>query len=113
MPYVRSTEACYINKDFVEQLGYEIPDILTWDFIWEVCRAATAKNEDGTFRLNGQTKMLPLIYKSTDNMMISYLRQKGAGYSTEAGDIELFNDDTKEFLKTIRDATADGSFSSL
>ena len=32
IPYMRSTEACYINKDFVEALGYEVPDVLTWDF---------------------------------------------------------------------------------
>ena len=36
LPYMRSTEACYINKTYVEALGYEVPDILTWDFIWEV-----------------------------------------------------------------------------
>lgn len=36
LPYMRSTEACYINQDYVEQLGYTVPDVLTWDFIWEV-----------------------------------------------------------------------------
>ena len=62
LPYMRSTEACYINKDFVEKLGYTLPEKLTWDFIWEVSEAAMAKNEDGTFRVNGQAVMIPFIY---------------------------------------------------
>ena len=50
VPYMRSTEACYINKDYVEALGYTLPETLTWDFIWEVSEAATAKNADGHLR---------------------------------------------------------------
>ena len=49
IPFMRSTEACYINKTYVEALGYELPDILTWDFVWEVSEAAMQKNADGTF----------------------------------------------------------------
>ena len=29
--------------------------------------------------------MIPFIYKSTDNMLIQMLRQKGAGYSDQRG----------------------------
>ena len=32
LPYMRSTEACYVNKDYVEQLGFTLPEVLTWDF---------------------------------------------------------------------------------
>ena len=81
LPYMRSTEVCYINKTFVEKLGYKLPDVLTWDFIWEVSEAATKKNADGTYAVNGQQVMIPFIYKSTDNMMIQMLRQCGGGYS--------------------------------
>lgn len=101
VPFMRSTEACYINKDYVEKLGYEVPDILTWDFIWEVSEAAMKKNSDGTYSLNGQKTMIPFIYKSTDNMMISMLKQQNAGYSTSDGEILIFNDTTKEILNTI------------
>ncbi len=59
LPYMRSTEACYINKTYVEELGYTLPDTLTWDFIWEVSEAATQKNADGTYMLNGQEVMDP------------------------------------------------------
>ena len=101
LPYMRSTEACYVNKTYVEKLGYELPDILTWDFVWEVSEAAMEKDADGKFVVNGQNVMIPFIYKSTDNMMIQMLRQKGYGYSDESGEILLFNDDTASLLKTI------------
>ena len=42
--------------------------------------------------------LIPFIYKSTDNMMIQMLRQLDAGYSTDNGEIQLFNDTTKELL---------------
>ena len=110
VPYMRSTEACYVNKTYVEKLGYEVPDVLTWEFIWEVSQAATEKNADGTFKVNGQQVLLPFIYKSTDNMMISYLKQADAGYSNALGNIAIFNDTTRDFLRTVRDNTAAGAF---
>ena len=113
VPYMRSTEACYINRTYVEALGYTLPEVLTWDFIWEVSDAAAQKNADGTFLLNGQEVMIPFIYKSTDNMMIQMLRQKGAGYSTDAGDVQIFNDTTEELLYTIAEHTGSGAFSTF
>jgi len=98
---MRSTEACYVNKTYVEALGFTLPDTLTWDFIWQVCAAAVRQSEDGTFLINGQKVMIPFIYKSTDNMMISMLQQENAGYSTAAGEIQLFNDTTTRLLGDI------------
>ncbi|MDR1065799.1 MAG: extracellular solute-binding protein, partial [Oscillospiraceae bacterium] len=113
VPFMRSTEACYINKTFVEALGYTLPDALTWDFIWEVSEAATAKAGDGAFLLNGQNVMIPFIYKSTDNMMIQQLRQSGAGYSTAAGEILLFQDDTAKLLGAVAEHAKSGAFSTF
>ena len=113
IPYMRSTEACYVNKTFVEKLGYTLPETLTWDFVWEVSEAAMAKDAAGNFKLNGQKVMIPFIYKSTDNMMIQMLRQKGAGYSTAAGEIEIFNDTTMELLYTIAEHVKNGAFSTF
>ncbi|MBO4281190.1 MAG: extracellular solute-binding protein [Lachnospiraceae bacterium] len=101
LPYMRSTEALYINKDLVTKLGYDIPDIPTWDYIWEVSEAAMKKDENGVFLVNGQTTLIPFIYKSTDNMMISMLKQKNAPYSDSEGHVLLFNDTTKEILYSI------------
>ncbi len=113
VPYMRSTEACYVNKTFVEKLGYTLPDTLTWDFIWEVSEAAMAQDDDGNYLVNGQKVLIPFIYKSTDNMMIQMLRQLDAGYSTEDGDILLFNDTTKELLYSIAEHSATGAFSTF
>lgn len=103
IPYMRSTEACYINKTYVEALGFTLPDKLTWDFIWEVCEKAMEQDADGNFKINGQKILIPFIYKSTDNMMIQMLKQKGAGYSTDEGEILIFNDTTKELLGELAD----------
>ena len=110
LPYMRSTEACYVNKTYVEALGFTLPeDTLTWDFVWQVSEAAAAtKGNDGVYGVNGQEVLLPFIYKSTDNMMIQMLRQLDAGYSTASGDIQLFNDTTKTLLLDIADHTAGG-----
>lgn len=113
MPFMRSTEACYVNKTFVEALGYTLPETLTWDFVWEVSEAAMKKNADGTFALNGQKTMIPFIYKSTDNMMISMLKQKNAGYSTDDAEILIFNDTTKELLYEIAEHAETRSFSTF
>ena len=113
MPFMRSTEALYINKTYVEALGYEVPDILTWDFVWEVSNAALEKDESGLYKVNGQSVMIPFIYKSTDNMMIQMLRQHGAGYSTAKGEIEIFNDTTRELLKVVAKNTKSGAFSTF
>lgn len=113
LPFMRSTEVCYVNKTYVEALGYELPEVMTWDFIWEVSDAATAKDDQGNFLVNGQQVMIPFIYKSTDNMMIQMLRQRDAGYSTEEGEIRIFNDTTTELLRNVADHVRKGAFSTF
>ena len=111
IPYMRSTEAVYVNKTFVEKLGYTLPETLTWDFVWEVADAAAAKDENGNYLVNGQKVMIPFLYKSTDNMMIQMLRQLDAGYSTAEGEVLLFNDTTEELLQTVAEHVEREAFS--
>lgn len=106
MPFMRSSEALYINKDYVESLGYTVPDIPTWDWVFEVSEYALTKNEPGH-------ELIPFIYKSEDNMMIQMLKQKGGEYSTSNGDVKLFNDTTKEILEYIRPHATSRAFSSF
>ena len=113
VPYMRSSEVCYINKTFVERLGYTLPEKLTWDFLWEVSEAAMEMERDDTFRVNRQKVMVPFIYKSTDNMMITMLKQKAAGYSNSAGEIEIFNDTTKDILYTVAEHGKSRAFSTF
>ena len=113
LPFMRSTEACYINKTYVEKLGFTIPETLTWDFIWQVCEAAMAKDADGKYLVNGQETLIPFIYKSTDNMMIQMVEQKGTGYSNANGDNLLFNNDTANLLLEIAGHAKDREFSTF
>ena len=113
IPYMRSTEACYVNKTMLESLGYELPEVLTWDFVWEASEAATRKNPDGSFALNGQMVMKPFIYKSSDNMMIQMLRQLDAPYSTESGEILIFNDTTRSLLLEVSEHASHGAFTTF
>ena len=113
IPYMRSTEACYINKTYVEKLGYEVPEVLTWDFVWEVSEAAMAQDAEGNYLLNGQKTMIPFIYKSTDNMMIQMLKQLDAGYSTALGEIQIFQDTTQDLLLEVAEHAKTGAFSTF
>ena len=113
LPFMRSTEACYVNKTYVEKLGFVLPDTLTWDFIFLVSQKAMEKNDDGTFKVNGKNVLIPFIYKSTDNMMIHMLKQLNAPYSNENGDILIFSDETKELLYSISDYASSRSFSTF
>ena len=113
LPFMRSTEACYVNQTYVEKLGFTLPETLTWDFVWKVSEAAMEKNRDGTYKVNGQKVMIPFLYKSTDNMMIQMLRQKGAGYSTDEGKVELFNGTTEDLLMRIGKYAKSGVFSTF
>lgn len=82
-------------------------------FVWEVSEAAMAQNADGTYKVNDQNVLIPFIDKSTDNMMIEMLKQKNAGYSTDSGEIQLFNDTTASLLDTIAEHVKTGAFSTF
>ena len=117
IPFMRSTEACYVNVDLVKKLGFDMPDVLTWDFVWQVCDKAiepVGKNEAGEdVYINGDTVLIPFLYKSSDNMMIQYLAQAGADYSTENGEILLFNDTSLELVSTLADKAKSGAFTTF
>lgn len=113
LPYMRSTEACYVNRTLVERLGYELPPVMTWDFIWEVSEAALARKADGTYAVNGQSVLIPFIYKSTDNMMIQLLAQADLPYSDAAGQILMFTDETQDILEEIAEHARSRAFSTF
>ncbi len=113
MPFMRSTEVCYVNKTYVEALGFTLPETLTWDFIWQVSEKAMEQDAEGNYLVNGQKILIPVIYKSTDNMMIQMLRQQNAGYSTADGQIQIFNDTTFDLLNTVAQQAGKGIFSTF
>ena len=114
LPFMRSTEALYINKDYVEELGFEIPDILTWDYVFEICQKAYDEKQKEISENPSADKILyPLIYKSTDNWFITYAKQKNIPYTNNNGEILLFNDKTNEYLQDLNSKFRSGLFSTF
>ena len=113
LPFMRSSEALYMNATYIEELGYEIPEIVSWDFIWEVSKAAMAKDESGNYLINQQNIMIPVIYKSTDNMMIQMLKQLDAPYANEKAEILIFNDTVKKLLLELSAKVEEKLFSTF
>ena len=72
-----------------------------------------AQDEEGNFLVNGQKVLIPFMYKSTDNMMIQMLKQVGGAYSTARGEIEIFNDTTKELLYDLAEHSATKCFNTF
>lgn len=93
LPFMRSSEACYVNVDLVESLGFTMPEILTWDFVWSVCKKGKEVYPNRDF--------IPLIYKSTDNMAIQLCKQYGIPYSDEEGHILIFNNQMTDLLMEL------------
>ena len=76
LPFMRSTEALYYNKDYVKEvaswLGYDaIPEVITWDFVWEISEAALAKNEDGTYY--SESSLFPGVIGICNEKDLKYL----------------------------------------
>lgn len=114
LPFMRSTEALYINKDYVEKLGMTIPDIPTWDYIWEVCqKAVDAKKEELIENPSADKILYPLIYKSSDNWFITYAKQKNIPYTSNNGEVLMFNDKTTEALLDLNEKYNAGLFSTF
>lgn len=113
LPFMRSTEVLYINKDYVNWLGYDIPEVMTWDYVFEICASAYQKRKEGLSPFRTLTnekeiksdcnKFFPFIYKSVDNQIITMLEQKGYPYSDSNANILMFNDQTKEILQYLAD----------
>ena len=98
LPFVRSSEALYINKQYVEKLGKSIPDVPTWDWVWDVANAAClAKKEELQNDSSKDRVLYPFIYKSVDNWFISYFKQKGWDYTFD-NKAKFLNNQTADFL---------------
>lgn len=93
LPFMRSTECLYVNKTWLEEHGFEIPEneIFSWDYIWEICEKAVEIDKN----------MIPLIYKSSDNFFIELAYQYGNDYTTEDGQILFANDENKQMIADL------------
>lgn len=104
LPFMRSTEALYVNKTYLLENGFSIPEVFTWDYIWEVCKYAKEKAE-----VENKT-MIPLIYKSTDNMFIQLCKQNDYGYTTDNGKVLFLSEEVNQMLLDLADPIDNGYF---
>ncbi len=102
LPFMRSTECLYVNKTWLIDHGFEIPEnnIFSWDYIWEICRKAYEIDKD----------MIPLIYKSSDNFFIELAYQNNYGYTDADGNILFSNDDNKKMVQNLNDLYKENLF---
>ncbi|MDE5856559.1 MAG: extracellular solute-binding protein [Anaeroplasmataceae bacterium] len=104
LPFMRSTEALYVNKTYLEENGFSIPEVFTWDYIWEVCSYAKEKSVS-----DGST-MIPLIYKSTDNMFIQLCKQYNYDYTDSKGKVMFLSDEVSDMLLSLVEPIEKGCF---
>lgn len=79
LPFVKSTELMYYNKDALDSLGLEPAE--TWDELWAQCDKIRET----------YTKATPLGYDSEANWFITLCEQNGWGYTSAAEPHYLFN----------------------
>lgn len=93
MPYSKSTEVLFYNKDAFETYGWKVPE--TWDQMWALCKTIKETNPEVT----------PLGYDSDANFFITYCAQNNIPYTTGIGNEHfLFNNaQAKAFVNTIKE----------
>ena len=94
LPFMHSSQVCYINKTYVEKLGFEIPEVLTWDFVLEVSEEA--------IKTNNGNKTIPIACKSSADLVSILLAQNGT-YSIFNEEKTNFNDSAILALSYIED----------
>ncbi len=104
MPFSKSTEVLFYNKDAFETNGWEVPK--TWDQMWTLCEKIKTAYPDS----------IPLGYDSDANFFITYCAQANIPYTTgEGSEHFLFNNQqAKDFINKIKGYSSvtkeDGSY---
>jgi multiple sugar transport system substrate-binding protein len=108
VPFMHSSQICYINKTYVEKLGYEIPDVLTWNFILEVSSAAIKKDsESGLYEINNGKTMIPISCKNPSDLILGLLNENGVNSIFDKENSE-FNDTARQVFSYIEDMISKG-----
>ncbi len=101
VPFAKSTEALFYNKDAFEENGWEVPK--TWDQMWDLCREIKAVKGDEIFA--------PLGYDSDSNLFISFCEQRNIPYTSATGTHYLFdNAEAKAMVADLKAKHDEGLF---
>ena len=109
LPFLRTSEICYVNETFVRELGFEVPDILTWDYIWEVSEAAMETGEDGTYKINGGRTMIPYVEGNPESLLLQILARQ-EGIAGDGGELPLFGSESAKILMNFGEKASEGLF---
>lgn len=92
MPFSKSTEVLYYNKDFFKANNLKVPT--TWDEMEEVCKKIKEI----------EPSSIPLGYDSEANWFITMCEQMGSPYTSATGNKYLFNNKTnRDFVARFRE----------
>lgn len=92
LPFVKSTELMYYNKDALDAVG--LKPATTWDELWAQCATLKSKYPTAT----------PLGYDSEANWFITMCEQNGWGYTSANNPHYLFNNEnTKAWLTQLNE----------
>lgn len=101
LPWAKSTEMIFYNKDFFDEHGLTPP--ATWDEMEELCKKIKAIDTT-----NGH---VPFGYDSEDNWFITMCEQSGSEYtSAESPHFRFVNDTNKAFVQKFKDWYKKGYF---
>ena len=102
MPFSKSTEILFYDKDFFAQHNLTVPT--TWDEMWAVCEQIKVIDPS----------CIPLGYDSADNWFITMAEQMNSGYTdaSKAGEdrFNFVNAENKAFIKTLYEKYNKGLF---
>lgn len=102
LPFAKSTEALFYNKDVFDQNGWKVPT--TWGEMWDLCEEIK--------ETYGDDIVAPLGYDSDSNLFISLCEQMGIPYTSASGSEHyLFNNDkAKAMVKDLKEKFDAGLF---
>lgn len=99
VPFAKSTEALFYNKDVFDANGWSVPE--TWDQMWALCREIKATYPDIT----------PLGYDSDSNLFITLSEQMGIPFTSSTGNHFLFNNaQSKAMMSDLKAKFDEGLF---
>lgn len=103
MPFMRSTELLYVNKTWLDEHNFAIPEdgVFSWDYIWEICE--WAKNNDSSI-------VYPFLYQSKDNCVITMMKQRNIPYTSRWGEMLFNNAQTVSLFQHLDDINSKGWF---
>lgn len=111
VPFAKSTEVLFYNKDFFDENSSLISVPTTWEEMWNTCQII---KEQIMTQAKYSTMLYPMAYDSDSNLFITMCEQRGIDYTTNdatgSGHIVFNNDQAKSLISELVGYYDDGYF---